>query len=96
MELMLLSAVIGLHFAIEVILGNSAQGFWAQLGQDGPERGESRRNRLGLCEFATGVLPLVLLPAGLGLLEPARLAGLAVLLLSTGLFAAGRLARSRA
>ncbi|EMG35925.1 hypothetical protein PCS_03409 [Desulfocurvibacter africanus PCS] len=96
MELILLAVVIGLHFILEVILGNSAQGFWAQLGQDDPERGESRRNRLGLHEFTTGVLPLLLLPAGLGLLEPARVAGLAVLCLSTGLFAAGRFARAQA
>ncbi len=95
MELMLLSAAIGLHFIIEVVLGNSAHGFWAQLDQDVSDREESRRSRIGLHEFATGVLPLVLLPAGLGLLEPARVAGLAVLLLSTGLFAAGRLAGAR-
>jgi hypothetical protein len=96
MELILLAAVIGLHFILEVIVGNTAQGFGAQLGQDDSERGESRRNRLGLHEFATGVLPLILMPAGLGLLEPARLAGLAVLCLCTGLFAAGRLAKAQA
>lgn len=90
MELIILSVIIGLHFIIEVGLGNSARACCIHLDQEPGEASEPRWERLGAREFATGLLPLMLLPAGLGLLGFSRVAGLAVLLLGAGLLALDR------